>query len=43
LEKEEKFVIEYPLILERGKYTLNLSLLNKAGEKTIRKNLKIEI
>jgi GWxTD domain-containing protein len=43
LEKEEKFVIEYPLILERGKYTLNLSLLNKAGEKTIRKSLKIEI
>lgn len=43
LEKEEKFVIEYPLILESGKYTLNLSLLNKAGEKTIRKSLKIEI
>lgn len=43
LEKEEKFMIEYPLILESGKYTLNLSLLNKAGEKTIRKSLKIEI
>ncbi len=43
LEKEEKFVIEYPLILERGKHTLNLSLLSEADKKTIRRRLKIEI
>lgn len=43
LTKEEQYIIEYPINLERGRYTLNLILVNKAGKETMRKSLKIEI
>ncbi len=39
--KEDKMIIEYPMILKKGTYTLNLELKNKAGKQKRRKSLKI--
>ncbi len=40
--KEDKIIIEYPLKLKRGTYTVNLELENKAGKEKRKKTLKIE-
>ena len=40
--KEDKIIIEYPLKLKRGTYTVNLELENKVGKEKRRKTLKIE-
>ena len=40
--KQDKMIIEYPLILKRGTYTLNLEIENKAGKEKRKKTLKIE-
>ena len=41
--KEDKIIIEYPLTLKKGTYTLNLELENKEGKEKRRKILKIEV
>jgi hypothetical protein len=41
--KKDKMIIEYPLMLKKGTYTLNLELENKAGKEKRRKTLKIEV
>jgi hypothetical protein len=43
LLKESKYTINYPLKLEKGSYTVNLSLVNTAGQESRKKHLKIEI
>jgi GWxTD domain-containing protein len=40
--KKDNLIIEYPLKLEKGTYTLNLELENKAGKEKQKKILKIE-
>jgi len=40
--KRDKMIIDYPLMLKRGTYTLNLEVDNKAGREKRRKSLKIE-
>ena len=40
--KEDKIIIEYPLMLKRGTYTLNLELENTAGKEKRKKILKIK-
>jgi GWxTD domain-containing protein len=41
--KDDRITIEYPLILKKGAYTLNLELENKAGKEKRKKTLKIEL
>lgn len=41
--KEDKIIIEYPLKLKRGTYTVNLELENKAGKEKRKKTLKLEV
>jgi len=41
--EKAKFVIEYPLVLKKGTYTLDLDVLNKAGNERRRKSLKIGV
>lgn len=41
--ERDKFIIEYPLISEKGTYTLNLEVWNKAGNERRTKSIKIEI
>ena len=41
--KEDKIIIEYPLTLKKGTYTLILELENKEGKEKRRKILKIEV
>ncbi|TET69480.1 MAG: GWxTD domain-containing protein [Candidatus Aminicenantes bacterium] len=41
--KEDKIIIEYPLKLKRGTYTVNLELENKVGKEKRRKTLKLEV
>lgn len=41
--KEKTFTIEYPLVLKRGQYTLNLEIMSRAGGEKRRKSLKIEV
>lgn len=41
--EKEKFIIEYPLVLKKGKYTLNLEVLNEGGSEIRRKSLEIEV
>ena len=41
--KKDKIIIEYPLMLKRGAYTLNLEVENKAGKEKRSKTLKIEV
>ncbi len=41
--EETKFVIEYPLVLKKGTYTLDLDVLNKAGNERRTKSLKIDV
>ncbi len=43
IEKEGKIIIEYPLKLKRGTYTLNLELENKVGKEKRRKTLKFKV
>lgn len=40
--KQDKMIIEYPLKLKKGTYTLNLEIENKAGKEKRKKTLKIE-
>jgi GWxTD domain-containing protein len=40
--KEDKIIIEYPLRLKRGTYTLSLELENTAGKEKRKKSLKIK-
>ncbi len=40
--KKDKIIVEYPLKLKRGTYTLNLEVENKAGKEKRKKTLKIE-
>jgi GWxTD domain-containing protein len=40
--KRDKMIIEYPLMLKKGTYTLNVELENKAGKEKRKKTLKIE-
>ncbi len=41
--EKTKFIIEYPLVLRRGTYTLDLDVLNTAGNERRRKSLKIDV
>ena len=41
--KEDKIIIEYPLKLKRGTYTVNLELENKVGNEKRRKILKFKV
>jgi len=41
--KEKSYTIEYPLILRRGEYTVNLEVVNRAGGEKRSKSLKIEV
>lgn len=41
--EKSKFIIEYPLVLKKGAYTLNLDVLNKVGNERRRKSLKIDV
>jgi GWxTD domain-containing protein len=43
LLNESKYTISYPLKLNRGNYTVNLRLVNTAGQESRKKSLKIEI
>jgi len=43
LGKEDKIIIDYPLMLKRGTYTLNLELENTAGKEKRKKILKIKM
>lgn len=41
--KEKSYVIEYPLVLKRGKYMVNLDVESRAGGEKRSKKLKIEM
>ncbi len=41
--KEKSYTIEYPLVLKRGEYTVNLDVENRAGREKRSKNLKIQV
>jgi len=41
--KENKIIIEYPLVLKKGTYTLHLELENTAGKEKRKKTLKIVV
>ena len=41
--RKDKIIIEYPLMLKKGTYTLNLELENKAGKEKRSKTLQIEV
>lgn len=41
--KKSSYTIEYPLVLKRGEYTVNLDVENRAGGEKRSKNLKIQV
>jgi len=43
IEKGGRYPVEIPVILEKGKYIINFSLLNKTGEEKRNKKIEIEI